>query len=414
MNSTGSLSSPARLFGNVVWKMVENYKSKEEKSSSRAEEEAIRVVHLTTVHNSFDPRIFYKQLRSLREAGFDSHLVAPHDRAECRNGITIHALSESTTRVGRFLLHPQAFFTAQALDADLYQIHDPELIPVAYLLKKTTGAQVVYDMHEDYRSKSELLGRALRMLERWCFRWVDHVLLAEESYRSIVEEAHVPHTCILNYFIPIGEEGRKRTARTESSSPKRLLYTGTVSRSRGLNTMLDLAALIREGGQSEQLDIVGICHRAEQRVQAENRIQQDGLDEIIDRIGWNKYVHPMAMSPYYSRGDVGLALFEPHPNHVQSLLTKFYEYLYYGLPIICSDFPLWRHFIEEHDCGVVVPPGNAEAVMDVLTRWQERPEVYWEYVQNARAAAPLYRWEQMGERLVQLYQTLLSTQKSTS
>ncbi len=370
-----------------------------------------RVVHVTTVHNPYDPRIFHKQLISLRDAGFDTHLIAPHSRTEWEDGITIHALTKRPTWAGRLILQPEAFRTAQALGADLYQIHDPELIPVAYLLKKTTGAQVVYDMHEDYRSKGELLGRALRILERWCFRWVDHVLLAEESYRSIVEGAEVPHTCVLNYFLPIEKE---RTERTESTSPKRLLYTGTVARSRGLNTMLDLAALIRERDRSEHLEIVGICHRPEQRAQAENRIQQGALDEIIDRVGWGTYVHPVEMSPYYLRADVGLALFEPHPNHIESLLTKFYEYLHYGLPIICSDFPLWRQFIEEHECGAVVSPGDAEAVLDVLTRWQEQPEVYWDYVQNARAAAPLYRWEQMEERLVQLYQTLLPTQKSPS
>jgi glycosyltransferase involved in cell wall biosynthesis len=113
------------------------------------------------------------------------------------------------------------------------------------------------------------------------------------------------------------------------------------------------------------------------------------------------------MPPHYRRADVGLALCEPHPNHVGSLLTKFYEYLHYGLPLICSDFPLWRRFVEEHECGAVVPPGDPEAVLNVLDRWQAHPDRYRQCAENARAAAPQYRWAPMEERLVNRYRCLL-------
>jgi glycosyltransferase involved in cell wall biosynthesis len=104
---------------------------------------------------------------------------------------------------------------------------------------------------------------------------------------------------------------------------------------------------------------------------------------------------------------VGLALFERHPNHVGSIPTKFYEYLHYGLPLICSDFPLWRRFVERHECGAVVPPGDPRAVLDVLDTWQAHPERYRRCADNARAAASQYRWAEMGERLVNRYRVLL-------
>ena len=366
-----------------------------------------RVAHVTTVHHPFDPRIFYKQLASLRDAGFDAHLIAPHEHDEQVQGISIHALPRPETRWHRLALQPQVFKRALALDAALYQIHDPELLPLAFLLKRTIGVRVVYDMHENYRSKGELLGRGLRALERWAFRWVDHVLLAEESYRSIVDGHAVPHTYIANYFRPIGDENPTRTVEI-SETPTRLLYTGTLSDSRGLRTMADLAAQIRRADRPETLDLVGVCYRDHQRTRVEERIRSEGLGAVLERTGWDTYVRPSAMPPHYRRADVGLALCEPHPNHMGSLLTKFYEYLHYGLPIICSDFPRWRRFVEQHACGAVVPPGEPGAVRDVLDAWQAHPERYRECAENARAAAPQYRWETMGERLVNLYRRLLN------
>jgi glycosyltransferase involved in cell wall biosynthesis len=109
-----------------------------------------------------------------------------------------------------------------------------------------------------------------------------------------------------------------------------------------------------------------------------------------------------------ARAHVGLALFRDNPNAAGVILTKFYEYLHYGLPILCSDFPLWRRFVERHDCGAVVPPGDAEAAFDVLARWAADPARYRTLSANARAAASRYRWAPMGERLAELYRNLLA------
>ena len=365
-----------------------------------------RVVHVTTVHQPFDPRIFYKQLVSLHDAGFDTHLIAPHEQTEQVQGISLHALPRPNTRGHRLSLQPQVFRTARRLDAALYQVHDPELLPLACLLQATTSARIVYDMHENYRSKGSVLGRFLRALERWAFRWLDHVLLAEESYRSIVDGHAVPHTYIANYFRPIGDERPLDTVEI-SETPTRLLYTGTLSASRGLRTMVEVAAQIRHADRPETLDLVGVCHHKDQRDWAEAQIRADDLGGVIERVGWDTYVPPSVMPLHYRRADVGLALCEPHPNHMRSLLTKFYEYLHYGLPIICSDFPLWRRFVETHGCGAVVPPGNPGAVLHVLDEWQAHPGRYRQCAENARAAAPQYRWEIMGERLVDRYRALL-------
>ena len=366
-----------------------------------------RIAHLTTVHAPFDPRIFHKQLRSLHAANFDAHLVSPHDESERVHGVSIHGLPRPRHRIHRLTLQPALFRRARRLDAALYQIHDPELLPLGLLLKARTGARLVYDMHEDYRTKGAVLGRALRGVERAVFPWIDHILLAETSYRPIVESAPVEHTVLPNYFRPIGNQGGPNSVVGEVDRPTRLLYTGTLSARRGLRTMIELAGRIRQANRSETVNLVGVCHHENQRAWAERRIRRDDLGAVVERTGWDTYVRPSTMPPHCHRADVGLVLCEPDANYTGSYPTKFYEYLHYGLPLICSDFPLWRRFVERHDCGAVVPPGDPAAVLDVLDTWRAYPERYRQYVENARDAAPQYRWASVEGRLVSLYERLL-------
>ena len=51
-----------------------------------------RIVHLTTVHNPFDNRIFHRECKTLAAAGYEVALLAVHTDDESREGIAIRAL----------------------------------------------------------------------------------------------------------------------------------------------------------------------------------------------------------------------------------------------------------------------------------------------------------------------------------
>lgn len=386
---------------------------KRERQNRRCYRSDVRVAHLTTVHHALDPRIFHKQLKTLREAGYDAHLVAPHQQSRTVDGIAIHALPRVDGRYRRVMLQRQAYQLAINLSADCYHIHDPELIPLAYVLKRETGASIVYDMHEDYRWHGPVEGRVIRGVERWCFRWVDHVILAESSYRSIVEEGSVEATFVGNYMRPRNNASPSPPPRNKPGDPFRLLYTGVVGASRGLFHMIDVVDSFRVAGRDAVLNVVGICNFKSQRQRAEASIDQRNLHHCIQRVGWDSYVPAADMVSYYQAADVGLALFDPEPNYVHSTPTKFFEYLHFGLPILCSDFPRWRQFIEQHKCGAVVPPGDTEAACAVLRQWRTDPRRYQQLSTAARKAASQYQWDTMGSRLVRLYDELLGVQEPT-
>ena len=258
-------------------------------------------------------------------------------------------------------------------------------------------------MHEDYRGHGPVEGRLIRAMEQWCFTWVDHVVLAEASYRPIA--ARVPHTVVLNYFRP------HATKEPRPNEPPRqrldVLYAGVQAYERGLGTLLDVAAQARGTDLPLRVHLVGACYLRKDRAAAERQIAAEQLQKVVHRVGWARYLPWQAMEPYYLQADVGAALLAPLPNYTGSIPTKFYEYLHYGLPILCSDLPKWRAFVERHGCGAAVDPRRPDEVLRVLRQWYEDPARYAELSANAAKAAPHYSWAEMEKRLVSLYQRLL-------
>ena len=58
----------------------------------------------------------------------------------------------------------------------------------------------------------------------------------------------------------------------------------------------------------------------------------------------------------------GLAIFPPNPHYYEKELTKFFEYMGAGLPIVCSDFPAWRTLMAETGAGICVDPQDPESI----------------------------------------------------
>ncbi len=351
----------------------------------------------------------------MRDAGYDVHLIAQNESSEVHDGVPIWALPVVHRRIQRLPLQWNVYQTAVSLSADCYHVHDPELIPLAYVLKHRTGGRIIYDMHEDYRWHGPIVGRLIRGVERWCFRWVDHVVVANAPHVSIAEAAGVPTTRIANHFKPVEEtqeqevEGQAPRS-LPTSGPIRAIYTGVMGEGggRGLSELIDLAGHMKAGDLDARLKLVGVCYVEASRRRAERRIRRKNLDDVIERVGWDTYVPWEQLVQHYNEAHVGIVLGRDHPNQIEKIPTKFYEYLHYGLPILCSDFPVWRRFVEEHECGEVVPPGDSRQALDVIRYWREHPEAYRTRSEAALKAAKEYQWENTAARLVRLYDDLLA------
>jgi glycosyltransferase involved in cell wall biosynthesis len=368
-----------------------------------------RVAILSSVHPPFDTRIFQKQARALAAGGYDVTLVVPHTRDETVDGVKLRALPPAGSRVRRMLAAPpRVLREALRLRADVYHFHDPELIPVGLALK-ALGKRVIYDVHEDV--PKSILGKTYlppaavrplamtsRVVEQTASRAFDLIVLArddiEESFRG-----H-PHTLLIRNYP--SRAAFPEVARADRGDGDFLVaYSGGLTAGRGAAQMLDALARVPERCRA-RLVIFGKFGPAS--LEAEMRAHPAFAK--VDYRGWLPYE---TLPAQLVRADAGIVCFQPEPNNVNAGPTKLFEYMACGLPVVASNFPMWREVIEGHDCGICVDPTNPGAIAAALTRLADDPARRRAMGENGRRAVlQVYNWEAEAERLLAAYDRLLA------
>jgi glycosyltransferase involved in cell wall biosynthesis len=370
-----------------------------------------KAVHISTVHHPFDPRIYHKECKSLAEAGYDVTLIIS-DHKDLANHIdekvNIIALKRSSNRFFRMIKSSYlAYKTAKKLNADFYHFHDPELIFVGWLLKNQNNT-VIYDVHEDYetsiRQKTYLpriVARTMAKIYRYIEKKVTsnfEICLAEKYYAEKFPEGQT----VLNY--PLLEDFGDIAAaedRTEIDVPQtiNLIYTGNITKDRGALIHADLVNL------DEKLRVyyVGKCPRelADEIYDIAGKNKQRVVVEGID-----KYIPREQINKFYKEGNwtAGLALFPPTEHYLKKELTKFFEYMNAGIPIICSNFPVWKQFIEFHKCGIAVDPYNHDEIIKAVRYLADNPKEAQEMGENGRVAVTSYlNWNVEKKKLIEWY-----------
>jgi glycosyltransferase involved in cell wall biosynthesis len=366
------------------------------------------IVHITTVHSPFDNRIFHRECKTLAAAGYDVVLVAAHACDEKVDGIQIRGYQRPAHRIARMTLGVgRALITALRQRGLVYHFHDPEFIPAALFLR-LLGKTVIYDIHEDNstallereylpRFLRSIAARAFSLLERIATRPLEQVL-AERYYASRFPRG----LTVLNYARLPSVEDRQLIQRP-TLGPARLLYTGNIKEFRGALHH----ARILHAVEDAELFLVGRC--APQLAEELNNLAAGAAERLhIEGIG--SYVAHERIIEYYvrERWTAGLAIFPAGRHTLHKELTKIFEYMAYGLPIICSNFPNLSRIVAESDCGLCVDPTDEQAIADAVRYLRQHPDEAERMGQNGRRAArERYHWGTQAEKLIALYKRLI-------
>ena len=115
-----------------------------------------------------------------------------------------------------------------------------------------------------------------------------------------------------------------------------------------------------------------------------------------------------AVRSVMARSSAGLVTLLPMPSYVDSLPIKMFEYMSAELPVIASDFPLWRDILQRHGCGVCVDPADPVAIGAAIRSFVDDPALVHSAGRAGRAAVlSTYNWPQAERELLALYRTLL-------
>jgi len=75
-----------------------------------------------------------------------------------------------------------------------------------------------------------------------------------------------------------------------------------------------------------------------------------------------------------------------------------------GLPIICTDFDLWKEIIDKYNCGIYVQPNDIEGIKNAICYLINNKKEAYEMGQNGRKAVLLeYNWETQEKEYLKIF-----------
>ncbi|WP_149980569.1 glycosyltransferase family 4 protein [Pseudoalteromonas rhizosphaerae] len=367
-----------------------------------------KVVHLTSAHPRFDTRIFVKMCTSLYSAGYDVSLVVADGKgSELKNGVAI--IDVGAKRGGRFNRMTQTvlkvYKTALKLDADIYHMHDPELLLVALLLKRK-GKKVIFDAHEDLPiqilSKPYLSSRVAKVIskiaeiyERFLCKRIDAVIAATPFIRDKFLKINST-TVDINNFPKVEEFINIETANfTQRES---CCYIGGITKVRGIYEIVDAMDLSRARGD---LLLAG------------NFLEKQVRSDVVGLSGWKKvddlgWLNREDIQSVLGRSFAGLVTLHPIENYKDALPVKMFEYMASGIPVIASNITLWEEIVVSEDCGICVNPYSSKEISDAMNYLASNLEVAKAMGARGREAVlKKYNWHVEEEKLFQLYSKLI-------
>jgi glycosyltransferase involved in cell wall biosynthesis len=300
-----------------------------------------RVVHLTSVHRPRDVRIFHKEARAAAGAGARAWVAAPR---------------EPVRRAARLLAGWRLGRAARARDADLYHVHDPELLPVALWLARRSGRPVVYDVHEylgqTTRTKRWLPGPlrlplavAAERVERAAARRLDGVVTANEDLAARFAAAGARAVSVTNS--PWSDAFPEPAPLPDEPVA---LYVGGLGPLRGLGLMAD--ALPRVTVPGARLVLAG---PGDPGVLPEGAVALGPVDHA-------------EVPALLAAARVAWIPLQRHGNYDRAVPTKLVEAMAAGRPVVAGDLGRMSAIVRATGCGIVVPPDDPDAHAAALDR----------------------------------------------
>jgi glycosyltransferase involved in cell wall biosynthesis len=364
-----------------------------------------RVCHMTSVHQRYDVRIFLKECVSLKNEGYNVTLLcADNKKDEIKNGVRIISVKfRPRNRISR-IINARKFMLRSALeiDADIYHFHDPELLPVGLKLKRI-GKKVIYDAHEDVprqiNNKSwipkilrSLISKIFEIYENYIVRRLDYVIAATSFIANRFKAMGVKSIVINNY--PILAEFNKPI--DWSLRKNECCYCGGLTRLRGIKEIVEAVGLSKHE--------LHLCGEFESN-KFENKIRDLPGFKYIKYYG---LLDRKSVKKVFNISKIGIVTFLLAKNHIDAQPNKMFEYMAAGIPVIASNFKLWKSIIEKNNCGLCVDPYNINEISEAIKYLIRNDNISKKMGENGRKLIESeFNWEKESNNLLNIYNELV-------
>ena len=369
-------------------------------------EKKTKVVHITTVHKRTDVRILQKECTSLARNGYEVHLIVADSKGDetTEYGVNIHDIGTSTGRLQRiFSSSSKAFHKAMEIDATIYHLHDPELLPCGLKLKKK-NKHVIFDSHEDIYANIEekkyipnylkpIISFFLSLVQTYVLKRIDGVISV------------TPHIC---------DKLSKINSNIEMITNYPIIHKQPIQDANKTNSLVFAGGVMNQWKHEFVLDALSYCENKDIIYNICGPTYEDYMAELQSHKNWNKVnyygmVTKQEVERIISESNIGMATLIYSKNvggKIGSIgNTKLFEYMEAGIPLICTKFVLWKEIVDKYDCGICVEPTDAKEIARAIDTLISNPEKARQMGLNGRKAVEeVFNWASQEKLLFAFYE----------
>ena len=302
------------------------------------------ICFVSTVHDPFDSRVFFKLARSLARAGYPVTLIAPGAPDEIIDGVRLKPLPPkppARQAWKRWFRLISVWRKARAENAALYIVYDPEMTLVGLLLK-LSRRKVLYDVHEHVPYQildKEWIPAPLRPPVAWLVDRYEQLAVrafdaVTPAFEQIAERfPHVRHKLEIIRNVPEPERWLPADPATPAADGAIIaVYSGSVQPDR---CVLECVQAVNQldPALNVHLWVIGPfktdAYEAELRAAAGERVKL-----------WGNVRHD-EVPPLLAQAHIGLMSLRPQRNSSVNWPIKLFEYMAAGLPILMHNNPFW-------------------------------------------------------------------------
>ncbi|MCF7803903.1 MAG: glycosyltransferase [Candidatus Marinimicrobia bacterium] len=375
----------------------------------------MHICHLTLGHSPYDDRIYYKELWSLRGWADTISLIARE--------VSEPEISYSDIQVVPFPLKSlrknlvRICNLAVELQADLYHLHEAELLMLAPWLRRRTNAAIVYDMHEplpevirDFSPasypKRMLVSFLLGALEHIGLPLVDGVVFTARPLAQQMRWATRDHAIIYNFpRRDIFNRPDPEIAQDDFT----VLYQGQIAPARGISELITGFGKFYQREKAGKLRIIGRYDPPEYESELRCRISDQNLEPVVVL---NDPVPHSQMPQVLARASVGIMALFPTPAFRKSVQGKTFEYLASGLPVIAGNYPSAHQFLGENRAGIILEETTPSNIAAAIEKLYANPKLRNKMSENGiRAVESHLNWSRMQEELHKFYTRIFAKKR---